>query len=48
VIEHWEFEGDENALAQMCEENERLRLLKSTQQDVKSEEENHDHVSKLH
>jgi hypothetical protein len=44
VIEHWEFEGDENALAQMCEENERLRLLKSTQQHVNSEEENHDHV----
>jgi hypothetical protein len=40
VVEHWEFEGDEDALAAMCEENERLRALKSAQQDLEKENSN--------
>jgi hypothetical protein len=40
VIEHFQWEGDEDALAAMVEEQERLRALKSTQQDLKSTQEN--------
>jgi hypothetical protein len=40
VIEHWQWFGDEDALAAMCEENERLRALKSAQLDVKQETQN--------
>jgi hypothetical protein len=32
VIEHFEWQGDEDSLATMCEENERLRVLKEAQQ----------------
>jgi hypothetical protein len=32
VIEHWEFEGDEDALAAMVEENERLREERERQE----------------
>jgi hypothetical protein len=38
VIPHFVWEGDENSLARMCEENERLRLLKIAQQELKSKE----------
>jgi hypothetical protein len=38
VIEKFEWQGDEDALATMCEEQERLRAIKETQQDLKSKE----------
>jgi hypothetical protein len=40
VIPHFVWEGDEDSLAAMVEEQERLRLLKSTQQKVNQENEN--------
>ena len=44
VVEKFVWEGDEDSLAQMCEEQERLRLLKSTKRDMKPKEENHENV----
>ena len=38
VIEKFEWQGDEDSLAAMCEENERLRLIKEAK-DLKAEEE---------
>ena len=45
VIEHFEWEGDEDKLAAMCEENERLR--EKREREVKPTEEN-DNESRLH
>jgi hypothetical protein len=35
VIEHWEFFGDEDSLAAMCEEQERLKAIKNAKQEPK-------------
>jgi hypothetical protein len=43
TIERWEWFGDEESLAQICEENERLRAVKEAK-DLKSEEEHHNDV----
>jgi hypothetical protein len=37
VVDHFEWQGDEDSLAAMCEEQERLRSLKVTQQELKEE-----------
>jgi hypothetical protein len=37
VIEHFEWMGNEDALFQMCEANERLRAIQDAQQDLKKE-----------
>jgi hypothetical protein len=33
MIERWEFQGSEDELAEMCEKNEQLKLLKSPKQE---------------
>lgn len=40
MIEHFEWMGDEDTLAAMCEENERLRALKDAQQELNEENSN--------
>jgi hypothetical protein len=40
IIEHFEWQGDEDALAAMCEEQERLREQREREARLKSEMEN--------